>query len=392
MDNFWEIVGFEYRKLFGRKMVPSVLALGVLFIVTACCGSLFGDVFLNGTYYDSNYNLIKKDIENAKALSGRNLDDELIGEMRDAYEKADPSDMITYMTYARPYIQIYRIVSNISADEVTNAQQYYAEREKRLESLWEKESLTEGEKEWLRVKESELEKPFVFEYSSGWFRSSDMGYTVGLVMVFLIGICVPLIFTQEHMNRTAQVNFCARHGKGKLYRAKVFVAVSFSMAVNLVMVIVALAATLLIYGTDGFGAGIQLVLPLCSLPLTMGQGALITLGLSFFASLFYSVFVMLLAECFKNNIIPLGILIGVFLTCNAVSVPDNMRFLSQLYNCLPHQLPQFNAMASNKLFYLFGNYFTRQQVVPFLYLAVCVVLLIVCRKVYLRYQVGKTIG
>lgn len=105
MNNFWEIVKFEYRKLFGRKMVWLTLGVCIAVIVAACCGSMFGDCIVDGRYYDSNYNVLKKDIENARALSGRALDDELIGEAQNAYEKAEPSDMISYMNDARPYIE-----------------------------------------------------------------------------------------------------------------------------------------------------------------------------------------------------------------------------------------------------------------------------------------------
>lgn len=392
MNNFWEIVRFEYRKLFGRKMVWLAFGVGIAIIVIACCGSMFGDYMVDGSYYDSNYNILKKDIENAKALSGRILDDELIGEMRDAYEKADPSNMITYVVYAKPYMEIYRIVSNISREEVMNASQYYAEREKLLETYWKRESLSKGEIEWLKKQENMLHKPFVYEYSSGWYRISGMGQPLGMVMAFLIVICIPVIFTEEHMHRTDQVNFCARYGKSRLYFAKAFVAVSFSVAVNLIMVIITVIATLLIYGTDGFGAQIQLLIPICSLSMTVGQYAVITLSLSFFASLFYCVAAMLLAEIFKNTIIPMGAVIGGILIINAIPVPDNLRILSQIYNCLPPQIPTFNGMSSNKLFCLFGTYFTRWQVVPFLYLIICAAVLVICRKVFLNYQVGKSSG
>lgn len=391
MNNFWEIVKFEYRKLFGRKMVWLTLGVCIAVIVAACCGSMFGDCIVDGRYYDSNYNVLKKDIENARALSGRALDDELIGEAQNAYEKVEPSDMISYMNDARPYIEIYRIVNNISNETVTNAQQFYAAREKLLTFFWRRENLTKGETEWLKAREEALSKPFIYEYSSGWHRIALMGYTVALVMAFIVGICVPPVFTEEYLQRTAQVNFCAKNGKGKLYLAKAFTAVSFSMAADLVLAAVTFVSTLLIYGTDGFDAQIQLLMPMCSLPMTVGECAVIVLGMSFFAALFYCVMAMLLAECSKNSIVPLGTIIGSILILNMISVPDNLRVLSQLYNCIPQQLASFSGMRSNKLFYLFGTYFTRQQVVPFFYLIICVAALIVCRRVYLSYQVGKSL-
>ncbi len=392
MNNFWEIVKFEYRKLFGRKMVWLTLGVCIAIIAVSCCGSLLGDFIVDGSYYDSNYHILRKDIENAKALSGRAVDDELIEEMRNAYQKASPSDYISYMDYARPYMEIYRIVNNISGEEVTNAKQYYAAREKLLETFWRRERLTEGEETWLKAREEELSKPFVYEYSSGWHRSALMGYTVALVMAFVTGICVPLIFTEEHLQRTAQVNFCAKNGKEKLYLAKAFTAVSFSTAANLVLAAVTFAVTLLIYGTDGFDAQIQLLLPMSSLSMTVGECAVIVLGMSFLAALFYCVLAMLLAECFKNNVVPLGILIGSILILNMISIPDNLRVLSQIYNCIPQQLVSFAGMRSNKLFSLFGTYFTRQQIVPFIYLIICAAGLVVCRRVYLSYQVGKASG
>ena len=114
--------------------------------------------------------------------------------------------------------------------------------------------------------------------------------------------------------------------------------------------------------------------------------------MSFLAELFYCVLAMLLAECFKNNVVPLGILIGSILILNMISIPDNLRVLSQIYNCIPQQLVSFAGMRSNKLFSLFGTYFTRQQIVPFIYLIICAAGLVVCRRVYLSYQVGKASG
>ena len=71
MRQFWTIVGFEYRKILGRRSTWAALAAVLIFALLNSQLYLMGGSYINGEYLESNRQAMEKDRGYALALSGR---------------------------------------------------------------------------------------------------------------------------------------------------------------------------------------------------------------------------------------------------------------------------------------------------------------------------------
>ncbi len=82
--------------------------------------------------------------------------------------------------------------------------------------------------------------------------------------------------------------------------------------------------------------------------------------------------------------IPVGIM---FLTM-LVDIPYQFRTLSQIYDLLPTNLLVTWAFWDDRLVSIFGKYLTNFQIAPIIYLMFTVLLFLVGKRRYQKYQIG----
>ena len=87
MHNFFDLVGYEYKKILKRKSVWVMLVLGVLIAVVTCAGVLIGDYYEDGIAFESQYEGMIKDRTYARKLAGRLLDKDLLIEAAEGYNR-----------------------------------------------------------------------------------------------------------------------------------------------------------------------------------------------------------------------------------------------------------------------------------------------------------------
>lgn len=61
MHSFFDLVGYEYKKILKRKSVWVMLVLDVLIAVVTCGGVLIGDLYEDGVAFESQYEGMVKD-------------------------------------------------------------------------------------------------------------------------------------------------------------------------------------------------------------------------------------------------------------------------------------------------------------------------------------------
>ncbi len=117
---FFEIAGYEFKKVICKK--SSVIVLTLVILISAF--SVFGTIIGNCYYLDENGNEIAvsryedmmTDRRYGEELSGRVIDADLIMEAVEAYKKVPINkntwytDTVEYQQYARKYSDIYGIV------------------------------------------------------------------------------------------------------------------------------------------------------------------------------------------------------------------------------------------------------------------------------------------
>lgn len=395
MREFWNIVDFEYKKLRRRKLVWIISVLALALCVFSACSHLLGNYYVEGELYDSHFHKLQVDSEYARKLSGRTLDTVFLQEIQDAIEKAGGTDGLywasgEYQTYVRPYDAVISWIMNLTGardfSKMTE-QELYRLRTENLEKLWEIDRLSEGEKAHLRELEQELEVPFTFEYCEGYVTIMEILYSVGILISLVIAVSIPGLFIEEHSRKTDQLVLCTLYGKKLLYGAKAFVGLTWCLIMTLLLDAAVAVPALLFYGTEGFGAQLQMEIADASWSMTVGEGVLLLIGLSFMVALIQCTVAMFLAECSKNSVLTMAVMTGGLILTTIFTIPDEYRVFSQIWDSLPCGiLAVWNAF-SERMIHFAGRYWTTWQAIPVIYGIITILLLLLGKRIFENFQV-----
>lgn len=408
MNNFGTLYTYELKKIFQKKIVWVSLAIMVaLTVVMSLSGILFSAYSLDGQRV-SAYDFMAMNRDMARLHSGKAVDDTLLKEMQKAYEghrtvttimTSDTGTETTVSTGTssskdrEKYNAIYRLAMDIlNGDEEAllsvTANELYETRSAGVLNQMDSQKLTESEFDYWQTRESQLEIPLVFDYTRGYSTLLSEISLINILLLLLTAICLSSVFSDEHLRRTDQLILSSRLGRKQLYLAKIAAGATFGTASAVLLYAAAAVSAIAVYGTDGAGAAIQLIMPTCSWPLTIGQTALIYLGVLIVASLLYSVAAMFLSELLKSSVSTMAVMVGITLLTLFLNVPDIYRLPSQIYSFFPTQLVTLESLWDRRLVALPGAYLANWQFGPVVYLIIAVVLTLVGQRIYRRYQVS----
>ena len=400
MCNFWTIYKYEIKKLTGKKLFWVMVFLCMVGIVFSTFAGLFGTYYVDGEPMESNYEAFQKDQTYRKALSGRYIDETLLRETVDAYDHV-PSDVLRYTlteqyeTFARPYSDIFNLIRSWIGMNLVSIQNWdvdemalYEARKESLESDWQSIPLAEIEKQFWRNKESQIHTPFIYNYHEGYEMILNCYLTVGVLMNLFVAICLSNLFAEEHIRRTDQLILCSIKGKEPAYWAKILAGVTVSVVSATWMTFLTIALSLVIYGAEGFGMPLQSCISMYSYPMTIGQACLIAYAMLIVASVIVAVFVMVISELFRSGIVAVSISTGLLILGNVILIPTQYRVLAQIWDWSPMvYLSTWNVFDARTLM-LFGQCFVSWKVVPVIYVLLSVLLALVGKYVYGRYQIS----
>lgn len=387
MSTFSDLYVWELKKIWRRRMTKIALAVMVVLVVLSSVSDALFTKFSDGDTEVSGYAQIQQRAEASRLISGRLIDDTMLDDMR---ADVDISETDEIMQEARPYDILYSYLWGLygDADEAyaSDADGMYQERLEGVRNLWNYQYLTDGEKAYWEQKEQAV-SPYKWQYCDGWTSAFASGSVLNMMMFFLLAICLPGVFAEEHTRKTDQLILCSRFGKRKLYGAKLLAGVTFGVLSAVLLIMLAWGLTLWLYGADGFDACMQMVRIDCSWTMTVGQAALMILGLTLVLAVLYSILVMFLVKLLKNSVAVLGILTGSFFLCLLVQVPYRMRLLSKLYALLPAKAMPDVMLTDDHLFHVLGQYLTSWQMMVVVYPVAIVLMAWFGGKLYRRYQI-----
>lgn len=399
-NNLGSLFQFELKKLAKRKLLWITTLISLLCIGLTATFGLFGSYYVDGEPVESNYEIFKTDQVYQKALSGRAIDQKLIQETIDAYMKIPMGiERYTltqeYQAYARPYSDIFHLIHHWTGMELSDIRSQkmdedilYMSRTKLLEKEWQAILLTENEKEFWRDKENQMIVPFTYHYHEGYEITLDAFLTIGTVMLFCIAICLSSVFSEEHTRRTDQLMLSSAKGKTTAYWAKILAGITISVAAAALMSLTTIILCLSIYGAEGFETPMQIYVTTFSYPMTMGEACLLAYGVLIITSILTGVFVMVLSELLHSGVATLAISSGLIMLGQIIYVPEQYRILAQIWDWTPMvYLSTWNVFDQRTLT-LFGRCFTSWQVVPVIYILLSVVLAVVGKNIYQRYQIS----
>lgn len=374
---------FELRKIISRKIVW--ITGGLLLVGLLIWGVASAILPQNREYSDSSLNgyvANRAEQEAAEQISGREINQTLIDEMRPAYE-----NFIFNGNYkeALPYLDVYNLIGETLGTQASaeilecDSETFYEKLNAQLEA-----NIPTGLTESIS-----FDEPIVYHgYFDGWRQITDMMKLIACMEIMFIVICLSTVFTVEHIRRTDQIILCTHLGKKKLYTVKILAGLTVGIGFTILLSLLMLGIIAFLYGFDGYDTILQFVL-LRPFNLTVGQAALILVGLSFAGTVLISAFTMMLSEVTKNSIATIGIITGILLvTMFIMEMPANLKLLSEIWYLLPSNLVSLNGALRYSMFHVGGSPLAAYQYAPIVYLVLTVIFALIGKFTYNRYQIN----
>lgn len=395
MKNFGILYRYELKKICRRKLVLVSYLFGVIVMAALFAGNLMG----TGYYYEydaenkgarriskpyAEVEAIRRDY--LRSLSGRILDEELMEQLKKGYLDDEIGTIQWNLNSYDPFVYL-NVIKDKNWESAT-AEEFYDYQSSAIQSGLDYFELSGEDRSYWEEKVAKLGS-LIVDYSGGWQAMLENSSFLCLVVILLITVGLCSSFSKEHQYRTDQLLLSSLNGRKTLFLAKLAAGESLAMGVSLVSFLLYVAACGVLYGLDGFYTPIQLWTKgsLSSLNLTMGQLALLYLGLLILASLMTGTLVMLLSELFRNAI-P-AMLVPFLLSAVAVLnlLVGKGRLINQIISYLPTYRISYRTLTD---YYLVGMGSLKMNAIQFsfvIYLVLAVLFGGLCKKCYCRYQV-----
>ena len=133
MHSLRTLYGYELKKIWKRKIVRITLLVCLAAVFISVTGPAMGSHYVDNEKADSKYHIFLADREYNRQLSGREIDQALLEEMSDAYDRIPSSaERYTlteeYQKYARPYNAIFSFVGDMTDMTISETRQWIPDR------------------------------------------------------------------------------------------------------------------------------------------------------------------------------------------------------------------------------------------------------------------------
>ena len=374
MNIFWNLVSYEYKKIFKRKGAVITLILAAVLSLVSVFGTIIGYVYdSSGEPVMSRYDDMKIDLEYARKLSGRAIDTELIMEASEAYSRLELNsaekytDSEEYENYARKYSEIYSIARSVYSTQSERfdvedfgnmtkeqAEKFYEIRSQNQEQAVNQTKMSDRAKQSVLAADNAVEKPIVFEASKGYTRFFAIMYTTGIIIAVAAAIIFAPLFSGEYVSGADSLILSSKHGKNLLVWAKLFVSFTLSAGLSVILTVLTFAECMAIWGTDGANAAIQLQVPMMSYPLTMGQCALLYSVSVFAACIMTAALTAMLSAAIKTPSETIVIMSVIIIAPMMLNVSEDIVWLYKLFCLLPSNMMAFWCIIDSIQFEPFG--------------------------------------
>lgn len=403
MNLFFDLAGYEFKKILCRKRSVIVLTLVVLLGAV----SVFGTVLGKRYYYDENgnetavsaYEEDMTDRRYGEELSGRVIDADLIMEAVESYRQV-PLDSDLYYTFtreyqdtARKYSEIYGIVRRtLDLNDVEDFQNLTREQAERFdqvrrenrEYVVENSSISENMRAYWRKCLDKSPKTLTYEYAGGYYRFVVIMYSTAIMAGAAVAIILSGIFSEEYASGADNLILSSKHGKGLVIGAKLFAAFVISAVLIILLIVISYAETMTVWGTGGADASIIFIGNIFPYPLTVGQSVLLYCLCMLAACIFFAAVTAMLSALLKapfNTIVIMAILL---IAPMFINVPDEAPiWVFCLENLLPTNMMAFWGAISEFQFEIFGLIIPPYVFIPIFAAAAS------CFCVYFAYRAFK---
>ena len=131
----------------------------------------------------------------------------------------------------------------------------------------------------------------------------------------------------------------------------------------------------------------QLEIPLSAYSFTMGQFIIAQMIVMITAAILFAAFAMAISEVIKNSLAVMGIMVGMFIFSQLELIPPQYRVLAQIKSMLPSNQISIWSLMEHRLVGFGGHFVTTYVASPIIYLVLSVLLIIIGKVSYDRFQV-----
>ncbi len=403
MNNFWSLVGFEYKKIFVRKSVFIAMLLLIAATLLSTVATVLGDEDPNDPNSLTRYEEMLIYKEHDLALSGRELTGDLIFEAASVYATIPDNvypytDSEEYQTFAMPYSKVFTTVDSAYTNRnepfgykemgtLTKEQagDYYNIRSDQYRLNLENNPLfTQENVERIIAIDSEVQKPIVLEYADGYMRHIRLSTSNTIVFLLFIAFVVAPIFSGEHQTKTANLILTSKNGKRETILAKFFVAMSIGAGTVVITSLLSYFGCMIVYGFEGANASIQNLIALITYDFTLLEVTIALFTLSLFSAFLMTSIALFASSAGKKNSISLilSVLI-IFLEISGLGTA-----LGKVQYFLPSAISSFNTFYLQLSFNVFGMELWLYQAVCIVSIIVGGLLLLLTYRNFKQHQVG----
>jgi len=226
MKEILSLAGYEYKKIFQRKV--SIIALGAVLLLTLFSGAamLLGQVYVEGEIAEGHGEQLKEQRQAVEELAGTPIDDKLLGEAERAYGNIISEEFRVdteegweaYKASIYPYSFIQNMCAKLKANygntgQAMTGEEFYGLREAYMKQGYESEKLSAGETAKHISEMKKLDTPMTYGWTNGYQRYNQLVFMDGMFLAFAVAICIAPLFAGEYTSHVDQLILTSRYGK-----------------------------------------------------------------------------------------------------------------------------------------------------------------------------------
>ena len=341
--NSFSLYKAEIKKILSRKAVWIAMAVSVAFVFA---------VGLINLSADGHSAYVKKQEKLLTAISGNAVDDAFLDDFRDEMEKKideDPqlSDMPAAYDPGAAYRNaaeqagksaLYDYLCSVVRDReeaaaITSDGFYRAMRE---DIVSDGTALGSSEAEldtWLEVYDG-IEKPMAYSYALAYMKILEVLYIVGWALFMNISIALAGIFADEKTYRTDAMILSSKNGRLPVCIAKIAAGCTVAVTEAVILLGLCMGVMFLFYGTAGWNAAIQNVMPSSPWNITIGTMVLIYIALAVLVSILFAMSNALFSLLTKSAVATMAIHAAVIFA-GIFNIPGKAGVIKKLWQLRP---------------------------------------------------------
>ncbi len=405
MKLFFQLTGYELKKILCRKRSVITLLVVILLGIFSVFGTIVGNYYFmdeNGEEIAiSRYEEAMIDRRNGEALSGRVVDTDLIMEAVDAYSQV-PLDKVYYditpeYQSARKYSEILEIVCetmDLSIDEFQQltreqAEQFDQIRRENKEYMIENSdiNMSENMKEYWRECIEKSPETLTYEYSGGYYRYVAVMYTTAFMAAAAVAIMISGIFSEEYVSGADNLILSSKHGKGLVIGAKLLAAFGIAEVLIIFLMVISYIEAMAVWGTSGADAALMLW-NIFEYPITIGQSALFYSICTLGSMLLFTALTTFFSAAFKTPFNTIVVMAIILIVPMFIAIPDSAPlWVFQLEQLMPTNMMAFWGAMSDLQYEIFGVVIPPYVFLPVFAIIASCVCVCLSYRIFKRHQV-----